>query len=352
MKRWKYTIVLLLTVLVGGCSSAANNNMEAEITISPNEQKYQKAEECFKNGNYEDAKIYYEELDGYEDSGIKRKECVIAIANQLKDSGDYQGAIDYLADAKEYSEASNIISVCYLELGKQNYQDEDYEKAKECLSLSREKEAIELLSDCDYQTAVNYYKKGKYKKAKKIFRELKAYKQSKLYIEKCNAKIQAESEFLEIQYAVNQSDEDIDGNLYKNGNGILAFNTDIPLDDWVGLGGKYVTYTRPESSIHFRLVNVGKETIINPVVKFQFDGVIVKWVDDEFEGEDYVNGISGYATVVLRLYDNLAAKGSSSDYMLNMSEAYFSNGSSGTVTITVSGDNYQARQYTIPLKLK
>lgn len=342
MRRAMSIVCIGLAVLLGACSPS----------MTPEEQKYQKAEEYFNSGNYEDAKIYFQELNGYEDSGIKEKECVIAIANQLKETGDYQGAIDYLSDMREYSETSDIISKCYLELGKQEYQDEDYENAKELLKQSREEEAKELLTDCDYQKAIMYYKKKNYKEAKRIFAELNDYKTAKEYVSKCKDKIRAASEFVEIQYSVNQSDMDLRGKFYKNGKGLLKFTSDIPIDDWVGFGGAYVTYTIPESSIHFKLVNKGKDAIINPVVKFQFDGVILKDVYGDFEGEDYVNGISGYATAVFRSYDNLPAGGSSSDYMLEMPEAYFENGESGTVTITVSGDNYKARQYKVPLKLK
>lgn len=352
MKKSLLIVCALLVFTLGACSASESSTQNIDVTMTPEEQKYQKAEEYFEAGDFEDARIYYQELNGYEDSGIKQKECVIAIAKQLMDSGDYQGTIDYLSELREYSEASELISKCYLELGKQEYQNKKYEKAKKLLEKSRETEASTLSMDCDYQNAIALYKKKKYKKAKEIFAELDDYKKAKAFVSKCDIGIQAASEFLEIQYAVNQSQRDLDGDFYKNGKGTLEFMSDVPLDDWVGFGGAYVTYTIPCSSIHFKLVNKGDEAIINPMVKFQFSGVILKDVYGEFEGEDYVNGISGYATAVLRSYENLAAGGSSSDYMLEMSEAYFENGSSGTVTITVSGDNYKARQYKVPLRLQ
>ena len=356
MKKVLVIVSVLLAITLGACktSEKAAENHEVthhmDATMTPEEEKYQKAEEYFQAGNYEDALIYFRELNGYEDSGIKQKNCVIAIAKRLMDSGDYQGTIDYLSEMKEYSEAGELISECYLELGKQEYEKKNYEKAKELFGQSRETEASTLCTDCDYQRAIALLKKKKYKKAKDIFSELGDYEKSKIYVSKCNKGIQADSEFLEIQYVVNQSQRDLDGNFYKNGAGTLEFISDLPLDDWVGFGGAYVTYTRPCSSIHFKLVNKGEEAIINPMVKFQFSGVILKDVYGEFQGEDYVNGITGYATAVLRCYDNLPA-GGSSDYMLEMPEAYFENGRSGTVTITVSGDNYKARQYKVPLKL-
>lgn len=167
--------------------------------------------------------------------------------------------------------------------------------------------------------------------------------------------VSEEAESLKINYVVNESDEFMAETWYQNEGGILAFGSLEPLDDWAGwldFGGRYVTYCDPESCINFTLKNEGEESLINPIVKFEFTDVVVKNVYEPFMPENHVQGVGGYAGATLKLNDTLQPGTETPVFVLYLNEALFVNGSTGTVAITLSADNYSAKTYEIPLMLK
>lgn len=154
---------------------------------------------------------------------------------------------------------------------------------------------------------------------------------------------------------VNQSDEAIENRWYQNEDGMLKFETMEPLDDWAGgldFGCQYVTYCVPESSINFTLENVGEESLVNPTVRFEFTDVILENAYSPFVAENHVHGLGGYAAAVLNLNQTLQPGTETEVFVLELHEALFQNGSTGTLTITLSADNYSAKTYEIPLSLK
>ena len=348
MKKILGLTVISMGLVLGGCSSISNM---VNPTPSPEERKYQQAEEFFANGNFADAATLYSELGTYSDSSIKYKNAVIEQANVMFSNGEYESVIDYLEDNTS-NEAKELISKCYLELGNVMFDKNEYEKALTYYRQSKE-DVSSKINECNYRIAKKKYDNKKYEEAKEMFSSLGSYKDSFDYLSECKTHLEEAKEFFEIQYALNQSEEENSGNYYKNGNGAtFTFYTDADImDDWVGLGGRYVSICFPETAIHFKLVNKGSQALKNPIVKFEFTDVILKQVDDPFTGENHVRGVGGFGTAVLYTYSNLQPGTTSEDYMLRLNEAYFTNGSSGTLKITLSADNYKARTYTVSLKL-
>lgn len=290
MKK-KLLVMLALCMMLGGCgiNKTKNEDIASEKTknedIAPEkteevktmeETKYEQAVDLYESGDYENARILFEELGTYNDSTLIKNKCLV-------------------------------------ELAKAGMNNEDYKKA------------IELLTNVPGDEAANL-------------------------LNQCNEKLKAASEVLAVEYVVNQSDEEMANQYYKNGAGTLKFESIEPLDDWVGFGGKYVTYCVPMSSIHFRLTNEGNEKLQNVVMKLEFDEVYLQAGSDNFVMENHINGIGGYAGASLNMSEGLQA-GVTKDFMFSLSEAYFTNGSTATMKITVSADNYPARTYAVPLSL-
>lgn len=322
-------------------------------TISPEEEKYQKAEQYYKEGNYEDAAILFQELGSYNDSSIRYKDALLLQAKKRYKAGEYRNVIKMLSNL-DSEKASELIHQSYAKLGKKMFDSKKYKKAITYYEKSEIRDAAKKIKECKYQLAVKSFKNKKYKEAKTAFQKLGSYQDAEQYVKKCSAILQKAEEFFTIEYAVNQSLNDETGKMYKNGAGVLEFGQDEPNNDWVGLeGGRYVTYTIPLSAIHFRLVNNGSVALVNPIVKFEFAGVILNpsSIQKPFVGENHVHAIGGYGTAALYCPDNLQPGATSVDYMLYLSESYFTNGATGTLKISLSADNYKARTYTVPLKL-
>lgn len=116
-----------------------------------------------------------------------------------------------------------------------------------------------------------------------------------------------DTEFLKINYVVNESDEAMEKKWYQNENGIL---------------------------------------------KFEFTDVVLQNVYNPFVPENHVHGLGGYAGAVLTLNQNLQPGTETEVFVLSLCEALFQNGSTGTLSVTLSADNYSAKTYEIPLSLK
>lgn len=126
---------------------------------------------------------------------------------------------------------------------------------------------------------------------------IKNYKDSTSLYSECEKQIALKEEFLKIDYLVSETPEAEKGKYYTNGKGTLIFAEDTPLDDWVGFGGKYVTFVmRGQSVLWFRLRNTGEKALKNPTIRLKFQGVFLKEIYDEgWEGEDHLHGLGGFA---------------------------------------------------------
>ncbi len=232
----------------------------------------------------------------------------------LLGQGQYEQAIRELETYQSEPEASELLNKCYFEWGKKLRSEEKYDEAIDALQHSTLSEA-----------------KGE--------------------IDFCKQKKLEKSEFLRVQYAVNQSDQDMDGKFFENGSGKLKFQADIPMEDWCG-DGMYVTYCEPLSKIHFRLNNLGNVTLKNVTLILAFEGVVLKEIDNgEFTYQNHCRGIGGWGGAIAT-YDSIQS-GLCISTIFSLQEAYSFNGKDGgNLTITVSADNYPAKSYTVPVKLK
>ena len=321
----KWMLILLFSAMAAGSVSACGKNEGSRTeaspspspvsTISPEEAKYQQAKKLLDSGMYQDTADLFKEIAGYED------------------------AMDqyYIS---EYA------------LGKKYYDNQDYESSKKVFTIiSGYQDADEQVIECDYQMAIRLYRSKKYKKAINVFKALASYKKANTYYKNCQKRIAAQSEYFEVNYVVNDSNKDEIGGYYKSGKGKLEFLSDIPLDDWVGFGGKYVTYTMPQSTIKFRFKNRGKKKLKNAKIKLEFEGVFLKQVyNDAFREENHIHGLGGFGGASLKL--GTLQPNEAKNYQFEMSEAYFENGKSGNLYIIASADGYKARTYTVPLRLK
>lgn len=271
-------------------------------------------------------------------------------AIELRSQGMYQDAADLFRANGAYKDSMEQYYQTLYELGQEKMSESAYEEAKSYFSrISGYQDADKQAMDCDYKIAVGYYRDGKYKKALALFRKLESNEDTEKYVNKCTKKIKQAQEYFQVGYVVYDSEEEERGRYYTNGEGKLRLNSDLPLDDWVGLpGGTYVTYTMPRSIIKFRLQNTGKKALKNPVMHIYFDEVWLRHIEEPFQciDSDHVHGIGAYRGAVWEKNGTINA--GASEYMtFTMQEAYFCNGKNAVMTIEVSADNYKKRVYKV-----
>lgn len=162
-------------------------------------------------------------------------------------------------------------------------------------------------------------------------------------------------------YAVNQSEQDAEGEYYSDGEGTLVFGSDTPLyeEHDVGLEGfKYITYTTPESGLNFVLENTNDSDISNPAIFFEFTNLMLWGQDDDNESISYSNhvqGFGGYGTLKWEPPKGYRLRpGEKSDLvMLNMRESVlYDDGKDVSVKITIVADNCKSRSFVLPIKLR
>ena len=116
------------------------------------ESKYQHALTLMKENDAEkinEAKMIFEELNGYEDSDYQRKECIY-------------------------------------KLGEISLENEEFEEAKELFeSISGHEDADDKAKLCEYKYAIELYTSGEYEKAEGLFRNLGDYEDSEEYLIDC-----------------------------------------------------------------------------------------------------------------------------------------------------------------------
>ena len=122
-------------------------------------------------------------------------------AMELKEAGDYQGAIDILTGLNDYEDSTDQITDCRYLAAKKTMSDGDYDKAIEQLSnLNGYKDSGKLINECRYQQASALVKSGDYDKAIEMLSALNGYKDSGELISECRYQ-QAAALVEEKQYA-------------------------------------------------------------------------------------------------------------------------------------------------------
>lgn len=247
------------------------------------------------------------------------EETIIEESKKLFSKGEYEQVISNLEPYTFNPEAEKLISYSHLNLGNELMNNEKYEEAIEHFRSSDESEAKEKL-------------------------------------EICKKEVKKKSQIIVVQYAVNQSKNDEKGKYFSNGTGKLRFVSDTPLDgEWCDTGGKYITYTMPESMIHFVISNQTGKTLKNLKLILNFDGIaLYESLDNTsngFEYQNYINGLGGYAGAIGSfgtLQDGLQL---STTFSLQPSYS-FDGSNGGNVTISVSADNFKTQSYKIPIVVK
>lgn len=313
-------VLLMLSCTACGTQKTEKQIKKVEATVSPEQVAYEKALEMQKNKQYEMAAQAFEKLGTYKDSSTQYYRSMFAYAKALSDMGEYDAAIE-------------------------NYKKlAGYENSKK------------LMEECQLKKAKEYYKNKKYKQALKVVKRISGNKKAKKLAVACKKQIQRQSNYFSLGYVVNDSEEYENNKYYEKGKGTLVLHSDGPIDDWVGLGGDFVTMTMPHSTICFKAINKGTKVIRNPKVEIQFNGLIMRGSEEgdsqwHLEYTNHVTGIGGYAGVIWKPDENLGP-GSSKKFELNLNNAWVCDGKGTKMQISIWGDNYKKKSYIVQVKLK
>lgn len=161
---------------------------------------------------------------------------------------------------------------------------------------------------------------------------------------------------MDLKYVVNQSDMELQGKFYQNGEGKLTFISDEPFQN-MGVDSfypdvKYITYTTPMSRVRFQAVNSGSVALKNPIIKFEFQDVYL--IPKDYDGKkeltfsNFVNGIGTYTDVTWSSQAKTIQPGMTQEFTLDLSECAVLT-SKANVKITVAADNLPARTFTVPV---
>lgn len=315
---------------------------------------YQEAVKLYNAGEYKTAEDRFEKLGTYEKSLEYKKKCQFKQGEKAFENGLYDDAIaifQEISDVPGLEKSKDYIKQCYEKKVQSAIDANDLVAAKKLIAEVKDKiDVTSFEQQCTYKEAMDLFQQKKYEEAKPLFDGIASYQDSQNYSKQCADFIKKATEYFMVYYAANESDEDYNNKLYSNGAGTVAFRSDPPFDEWVDNSGKYITYTIPQSAIHFRFTNNGEKTLKNPKVSILFDGVYLKDVyTPGWSGTNHLNGLGGWAGAKMSL-ENISPN-EKIDNTFEMSEAYFSNGKSAQMKVTLTADNYKTQTYTVKLSI-
>ncbi len=306
-------IALVIVIVTGGVGVTVyfvvQNNMEKEARLQVEKEKKEKEDGIYNQGK------------------------------SLCDIGKYEEAITLLAPYNNIERVADLSNLCYLKWGQSLIGDGKYEEAIKCLKNYEGSEKDREIAKCNKKIKEKEEEKRQEQERKK--KEEKAQKKA----------AELENNRLIVGYNVYQSEDDENGIIHKNGEGKIKLLSDIPLDEWTD-EGTYVTYTMPESSINFKLSNVGEKDLNDIKFIISFDGMAIKNLLDcpGFEEQVHINGVGGVASAV-KTIDKIQS-GMEVSFNFSMREAYSFNGEDGgNMKITVTADGYKAHTYTVPIHI-
>ena len=172
-------VVILAVLLVGGGIAA--------FFLTAPMRNYNKAMDLKDSGDYEQAIDILTDLDGYEDSAAQITECKYLNAKQKIDNEDFDTAREILTELGDYKDSKDELNRCdYLD-AKKMLADGEYDEAKTAFqALGNYEDSKDLIKECDYGRATQLVNDKKYSDAKKIFESLGSYSDSKTKIKECN----------------------------------------------------------------------------------------------------------------------------------------------------------------------
>jgi tetratricopeptide (TPR) repeat protein len=163
-KRTMVVVVSLLTVLLmTGCGQRSQ------------------AESYFKEGNYEEARELYNELQMVE----KAAECTYLIAQDDLDAKQYEDAIKELETIPDYEGSLELLEEARYEYGVSLYEKKQYEDAMaQFEKIADYKDASDYMKKARYGYGIALYEKKQYEDAMAQFEKIAGYKDASDYINK------------------------------------------------------------------------------------------------------------------------------------------------------------------------
>ena len=185
-----------------------------KIEVCKNERDYEVALELFKEGKYEDAMSRFGEMNGYKDSEAQIEACKKAIKDREYDTAvalysaeKYEDAIEAFESLNGYRDSTEQIEYCKTaiidrdyETARSLYDSANYIEALDLLqSLNGYKDSEEMIEKCqtgikdqDYDAALELYNAGQYEKAIAAFEALNGYRDSTAKIKEIKPKYHKE----------------------------------------------------------------------------------------------------------------------------------------------------------------
>ncbi len=154
------------------------SDTEEKIEYCRNMLEYNSALACIENGQYDEAIQTLESLEDFEDSKEQIKNAYRLIAKDYMDNGEYEKAIEMFSKAGMGNDIAEI-KICYYKLGLKAYNDGDYGIAFDYFNQYSFSYKTAETEETYYLCAEGLSSKGKYEEAAKVYKYIKAYKDSK-----------------------------------------------------------------------------------------------------------------------------------------------------------------------------
>ena len=143
------------------------------IPIIKKYQEYQKAEQLFLDGKYEEAKTIYWSLGEFCNAQEQKKACDYGMAEEAMKKKDYESAKMIYEELGEYAASKDKVKQCDYQIAESYRKEESYEEAAKIYkALGKYKKAEQRLLDCKDGMAANYFDQCDYQKAYELYTEL------------------------------------------------------------------------------------------------------------------------------------------------------------------------------------
>lgn len=261
--------------------------------IIPN-NVYQAGMSLYENGEFEEAIIVFESLDGFSDSDKMVIACETGIkdkkyddAQKLFENEDYDAAIIAFKDLGDYKDSNEMVTACETGIKDKKYdeaqkllREKKYDDAKAAFeSLGNYKDSKEMIESINqiiienkYERAESYFNSQNYVEAIKLYKELGDYKDSKQKIEKIKNRLATE----DVLYYGSYENEPIAWQEIKTENNrmlLIAKDSvcDLPYNDEI----KNIQWSESslESWLNDEFINAFSEDQLSSIVAEDVDGV-------------------------------------------------------------------------------
>lgn len=244
--------------------------------------------------------------------------------------------------------------------------NKEFKKALDCYKIILDKDKENVESDDmvilleNYLDCVNSLESENIDKAMDDLEEVKRVKNNYVIkediekLEKDIKKKEEEKSKLVLEYVVYRSEDEVNGKYYTNGEGKIVLAESDYLDkEPPSKSVGYVSIYVPESSVIFKVKNIGKEPIVNPRINFKFNGMAIEFEQSErWIGIQHNRGIGNWSEVRWQPPNGTTIQ-NGMPITINFSfiDAMVSK-NGAEIEITLSGDNMKAETFKIPVELR